>query len=58
MGVVRMKKIEIIQIIEEGNTNLYKSGIINKNVYNANLDFINSLLDGVINSRQNLNETV
>ena len=58
MGVVRMKKIEIIQIIEEGNTNLYKSGIINKNVYNANLDFINSLLDDVINSRQNLNGVV
>ena len=53
-----MKKIEIIQIIEEGNTNLYKSGIINKIVYNANLDFINSLLDDVINSRQNLNEAV
>ena len=53
-----MKKIEIIQIIEEGNTNLYKNGIINKIVYNANLDFINSLLDDVINSRQNLNEVV
>ena len=39
-----MKKIEIIQIIEEGNTNLYKSGIINKIVYNANLDFINSFI--------------
>ena len=58
MGVVRMKKIEIIKIIEEGNTNLYKSGIINKIVYNANLDFINSLLDDVINSRQNLNGVV
>ena len=58
MGVVRMKKIEIIQIIEEGNRNLYKSGIINKIVYNANLDFINSLLDDVINSRQNLNGVV
>lgn len=51
-----MKKIEIIQIIEEGNLNLYKSGIINKMVYNANLNFINSLLDDVKNSRQNLNE--
>jgi len=58
MGVVGMKKIEIIQIIEEGNTNLYKNGIINKIVYNANLDFINSLLDDVINSRQNLNGVV
>ena len=48
-----MKKIEIIQIIEDGNWNLYKNGIINKIVYNANLDFINSLLDDVINSRQN-----
>ena len=53
-----MKKIEIIQIIEEGNTNLYKNGIINRIVYNANLDFINSLLDDVINSRQNLNGVV
>ena len=52
------EKIEIIQIIEEGNTNLYKSGIINRIVYNANLDFINSLLDDVINSRQNLNGVV
>ena len=53
-----MKKIEIIQIIEEGNTNLYKNGIINKMVYNANLNFINSLLDDIINSRQNLNWAV
>lgn len=50
-----MEKIEIIKIIEEGNYKLYTSGIINKIVYNANLNFINSLLDDVINSRKNSN---
>ena len=50
--------MELIIKLEMGNDNLFKKGIINKIVYNANLDFINSLLDDVINSRQNLNGVV
>ena len=50
--------MELIIKLEMGNDNLFKKGIIDKTVYNVNLDFINSLLDDVINSRQNLNGVV
>ena len=53
-----MKKIEIIKIIEDGNWNLYNKEIISKTLYDINQKFIDTLLDDVINSRQNLNEVV
>ena len=58
MGVVRMSKYEIIQKIEDGNWNLYNKEIISKTLYDINQKFIDTLLDDVINSRQNLNEVV
>lgn len=46
-----MEKIEILEILENGNKNLYTMKIISKEVFQSNKNFINQLWDKIIDSK-------